>query len=199
MIWLVCTVLISTSVPLVLFCLKLLPSQWQFNRYHGIVGIDSGIWGVQSFVDVLESPKGQVDMLDGRVGRISRLCCTARWVLEQPKFPIHRKDASRMSPTTLEASRGYRVGNYDRLLCHHGREVNTRRHSPARVRREGSWERSLGLADCPCYLPGFGCRADVISPRAQQCRGGCGTCSTWTRQCLSWRVVYFRIIDLNRQ
>ena len=55
-----------------------------------------------------------------------------------PFIFIHRKDTPRMSPNALEASRGYRVGDCDRLLCHHGREVKTRQHCPARVRREGS-------------------------------------------------------------
>ena len=37
---------------------------------------------------------------------------------KRPKFP----DAWRMLPTDFEASRRYRVGNYARLLCHHGRQ-----------------------------------------------------------------------------
>lgn len=38
-----------------------------------------------------------------------------------------RTYAPRISPATLDASRGYRVEQYDRLVCHNEREINATR------------------------------------------------------------------------
>lgn len=47
-----------------------------------------------------------VDIIDGYYDKALE---ALREVESDPKFPFHPKDASRMLPTTLEASQGYRV------------------------------------------------------------------------------------------